>query len=206
MFFKVKIFLPTLIKFFLIFKKIYLFCNWRIIALQNFVFCQTSLSFLSLVCVKFHQIFFHPLMIMFSVLIYYYSEWHRISNIKFAYIPGRNSAWSWCILFFMPFEFVCYFSTFICFQVVESCCTLSRSFQSPYPLHVSPGILYIFLSNNFYTFLLPIIRTSYSFSETACRLMEPILPTGSERQRRSSEEPRNLHFPSALSAVQVWKL
>lgn len=37
---------------------------------------------------------------------------------------------------------------FICFQVVESSCTLSRSFQSPYPLHVSPGFLYIFTSNN----------------------------------------------------------
>ena len=172
--------------------------------------CHCLLQFV----LNFIKYFFIHWWSCLPVLIYYYSEWYRISNIKLAYIPGRNSAWSWCILFFMLFFclfvfhalWVCYFSTFICFQVVESSCTLSRSFQSPYPLHVSPGFLYIFISNNFYTFLLPIIRTSYSFSETACRLMEPILPTGSERQRRTSEEPRNLHFPSALSAVEVWKV
>ena len=33
-------------------------------------------------------------------------------------------------------------------EVVESSCILSRSFQSPYPSHVSPGFLYIFTSNN----------------------------------------------------------
>ena len=79
-----------------------LLCPWDSPGKNTGVGCHCLLQFV-LNVIKY---FFIHWWSCLPVLIYYYSEWHRISNIKLAYIPGRNSAWSWCILFFMLFEFI----------------------------------------------------------------------------------------------------